>query len=162
MKRVLACILSIILTLTAFSDCLATTKSNSLHDYIFNMWLDDTLIWKETFFSEHNTFSREKMDPYPEDACWVIFVPEEGMVRLCGQKSNGDWVATVWNDFSFDEMLGLCMGMCVTWEAYEKLGTFGIMFWYSDANESMKRYITNSDQAKAFVEFYKEVYNIKD
>lgn len=162
MRRVVVFILSIILIVSMFPNCFAKTETTSLHDYIFNMWLNETLIWKETFFSEHNTFSREQIDPYPEDACWIILVPEEGMVRLCGKKSNGDWVATIWKDFTFDEMLGLCMGMCVTWETYENLGTFGIMFWYSDKNENMNRYITNNEQAKAFVEFYKEVYNIED
>lgn len=161
MKRVSIFTLAIILVFIISSICFAETAT-SLHDYIFNMWLDDTLIWKDTFFSEHNRFTREQMDPYPEDACWIIFVPEEGMVRLSGRKSNGDWVATVWNDFSFSEMLGLCMGMCMSWETYEQIGTFGIMFWYSDENENMKRYITNNDQAKAFLEFYKELYNIED
>lgn len=160
MKKTVAFVLSVIMAFMVFSGCLAESKTTSLHDYIFNMWLDDSLLWKETFFSEHNTFTREEIEPYPEDSCWIVFVPDEGMVRLCGKKSNGTWVATIWNDFTFNEMMYLCMGMCMTWETYEKIGIFGIMFWDDDATKRM--YVTNNDGAKAFLEFYKQVFNIED
>ncbi len=161
MKRIFSLFISLILLLCISVDCFAETlPTTSLHDYIFNMWLDDNLIWYDMYFSEHSTFTRESIDPYPEDSCWIIFVPEEKMVRLCGKKSNGNWVATVWNDFTFDEMLSLCMAMCKTWETYEKIGIFGIMFWESD--ESQNRYITNISQAEDYLEFFKKMYNIDE
>ena len=160
MKKAAVCILSIMMVFAMLADCHAESNINGLHDYIFNMWLDETLFWKKTYFAEHNTFIREQIEPYPENACWVIFVPGENMVRLCGERNNGEWVSTAWRNFTLEKMLELCMSMCMTWETYDAMGTFGIMFWYPD--ESMRRYITNANQAAAYLELYKETYNMKD